>query len=129
MASVMIVDDDGDTREALTEILQETGVRVRCTPSGPEAIFELAREKPSLLLIDTWMPHRGGDEVLEWLEQRHEFDRLPVIAMTGDSHRLTHPRAVTVLRKPCDVDELLRLVRQFCSPQTPPTDRRLPKAG
>ena len=120
MSCILVIDDDGDTREALSELLNAWGVRVRAAANGIEGIAQLSYETPALILLDTWMPAMGGDQFLDWLDNRSEYDTVPAVVMTADSGAVSHPRALAVLQKPYDLDQLLRYVRQFCPPPSPP---------
>jgi len=116
VACILVVDDDGDTRESLSELLSEWGVRVRSAANGFEAIAALSYETPALILIDTWMPSMDGAHFLDWLEQRHDLDEVPVVITSGDDSPGAHRRSCAVLQKPYDLDRLLQLVGRYCKP-------------
>ena len=126
MSCILVIDDDGDTREALSELLNAWGVRVRSAANGVEGIAQMAYETPALILLDTWMPTMGGDEFLDWLEQRGDLDGVPVVVLTADAWCASHRRAMAVLQKPYDLDELLRFVGQFFASPPPAPE---PMAG
>ena len=117
MACVLIIDEDGDTREALTELLIAWGIRVRDAACGSEAILHLMQETPALIVLDTWMPSTEANQFLDWLQANGELDDVPVVVTTADSGPAMHPRALAVLPKPYHLDRLLRLVREFSHPR------------
>ena len=115
MPCILIVDDDEDTREALRAILRDEGFDARVAKDGEEAIVQITtQDAPSLVLLDTRLPKADGLQVLDAVEKRHELDSIPVVLVTGDSKPIGHRRAVAVLRKPYDLDDILRLARKFC---------------
>jgi CheY-like chemotaxis protein len=70
MASIVLADDDEDLRAIYAPFLRSSGHTVREASGGFEAL-ELVREhRPTLLILDVWMPECNGFEVLESL--RHD---------------------------------------------------------
>jgi signal transduction histidine kinase/CheY-like chemotaxis protein len=58
--SVLLVDDEPDARELLTEVLEHYGARVTTTASADEALPLLERERPNVLLSDIGLPGQDG---------------------------------------------------------------------
>lgn len=114
MACVLVVDNDGATREPLAEILGDDGYVVHLVASGEDAVAHLGEETPAVILLDTWMSRMSERDFLDWLAQEHRFDGVPVILATSDSYRLDHRRVSLVLEKPYDVEWLLAVVRKYC---------------
>jgi two-component system C4-dicarboxylate transport response regulator DctD len=116
MGCVLIIEDDADSREAVTEALADAGFETRVAPDGLAAIGELQNnDPPALVLLDTRMPRMGGREFLDWLQAHPEHANIPVIITSADVHADGHPRALAMLRKPYDLDALLAIVRRFCT--------------
>jgi CheY-like chemotaxis protein len=71
------------------------GHRIYCVPGGLEAIAYLNSDPPyqdrnrypmpSLLLVDVKMPRMDGFELLRWIRERPEFEKLPVVMLTGSN--------------------------------------------
>lgn len=110
---VLIVEDDEDIRQLLTEILQLYGmeaIAVGC----PELVLDLARhEAPNLFVIDVMLPRTSGIELADVLRQSG-FERTPMIAISASTimrELAEHTGTFDgVLGKPFDIDELLRCV-------------------
>jgi CheY-like chemotaxis protein len=120
MACVLVIEDDEDSREAITEALEDAGYESRVASDGQAAIEQLeVEDPPALVLVDAWMPRLSGAGFLDWLQAHPEHARIPVIITSGDFEPVRHPRAVAVLRKPYDLDALLAIVRRFCGPPAP----------
>ncbi len=69
--------------DTLAEILDWQGYRVSVAANGALALEAIARERPSLLLLDYMMPVMDGLELLEVLRSQPEYEKLPVILMTA----------------------------------------------
>jgi len=118
---VLIVDDDKDARELLSEILALDGISCITAASGKAALNILVAEaeikKPSigLLITDLRMGHVDG---LELIRQVRESVRaaLPVIIVSGDADvkdaiAAMHLSVVDFLLKPIDAKHFLALVK------------------
>lgn len=79
---IMVVDDEPDIRQLVSEILEDEGYRV-VTAENAERAQELQRNrKPDLILLDIWMPGQDGISLLKsWRE--NDALRCPVIMMSG----------------------------------------------
>jgi len=116
MPCILIVDDDEDTREALRVFLQDEGFTARAAADGEEAIRQIASEDPpSLVFLDARMPRLDGQQVLDSLASRPALDGVPVVLVSADAASLAHRRAVAVLPKPYNLEDLMALVRRYCS--------------
>jgi CheY-like chemotaxis protein len=111
------VDDDPGIRESVTEVLSSEGYRVLEAPDGAEALVQLdGLEERCVVLLDLAMPRMNGLELLNELSRRGRSDRFPVVVMSANAHprELEFPQVVALLRKPFELDELLRWV-EVCS--------------
>jgi CheY-like chemotaxis protein len=80
--SILITDDDSNSRDALREIIQPEGFQTLLAASGEEAI-DIVREAPvHLVLLDMHMPTLTGLETLQLVRQINA--QLPAILVTGD---------------------------------------------
>jgi PAS domain S-box-containing protein len=82
-AHVLVVDDDPAARKWMTDVLAAEGLDVRATGSGPEALAELQRQMPDLLMLDLLMPGMDGFGVLDEVRRRPEWRQLPVWVVTA----------------------------------------------
>jgi CheY-like chemotaxis protein len=126
---VLIVEDDPDTREMLTTLLNSEGFHAVAAEDGLEALHLLrtvrhhAPETPCLVLLDLRMPRLGGHEFRR--AQLHDpiVASVPVAIMSGAvdaAERAEALGAVATLTKPIDFDALLALVRRHCTVQVQP---------
>src|SRR2546422_6217568 len=80
--SILVVDDDKNTREYLATFLAARGHTVECFGSGDETIERLASGfSPSLILLDIMLPGKDGLEVLSSVKSI--YPALPIIILSG----------------------------------------------
>jgi CheY-like chemotaxis protein len=116
---VMVVDDDQDIREGLTDALTFEGYEVYCASNGEEALDKLSHlddeELPGCILLDLNMPRMDGKEFLAEVEHLSKLSEIPICIASASLHldELKHLSAA-VLRKPIDLDQLYGMVHKFC---------------
>ena len=113
--TVLVVEDDPGTRAVLVSVLESAGYRVLQAGDGEEALRQARQHFPDRIVLDLVLPGRSGFEVLRELQTTAEIRRMRVVIVSGSprsrqEHRIG--RAVPVLSKPFDVEELLRAVGQ-----------------
>jgi DNA-binding response OmpR family regulator len=79
--SVLVIDDDPDMRQVLSDFLRRSGYRVVEAANGREGIFAAESERIDLVILDKEMPGMNGLDVLSFF--RHRCPRLPVIFITA----------------------------------------------
>ena len=114
-ASMLVVDDDPDIRQALAELLAESGRRVATAKDGYDALEKLdSLDRPCVILLDLMMPRMSGLELLDHLSQQPSLEDVQVIVMSANDglRRQAERHAIVraALRKPFDFDGLLCLV-------------------
>ena len=82
-AEVLVVDDDPATREMLRRTLAKGGWTVVEAADGREALTQLERAAPAVLLLDLMMPGMDGFEVLEAMRREEAWRDIPVIVITA----------------------------------------------
>ena len=103
-AQVLVVDDDPKSRDVLRRTLTKEGWTVAEATNGGEALDQLERSQPALVLLDLMMPEMDGFEVLERMRRDEAWREVPVIVVTAkdltreDVDRL-NGRVVKVLQK------------------------------
>lgn len=117
MPFILLIEDDRDIREALSELLALEGHQIKTASNGKEA-FELLEsgQVPSLILCDVTMPVMGGLEFRRRQLQNPEWAKVPTIFLTAayEAKKLTaHAQVDAVLHKPIQVSELLDLISRI----------------
>lgn len=77
---ILLVDDDADTRQLITVILERAGYTVQSTGHGQSAILLLGHEKIDLVLLDIMIPDVDGLSVLEAIRK---VSKAPVLMITA----------------------------------------------
>jgi two-component system, cell cycle response regulator DivK len=116
-ARVLIVDDAEDNREMYATYLEHAGFRVAEAATALQALDQIEREPPDLMVIDIALPGIDGVELCQRLKrQRYELTR--VITLTGLSlaeseiARALDAGSDAVLFKPCLPDRLLLEIKR-----------------
>lgn len=105
---ILLVDDDDGSRDALATILQDEGYRVTAAATAHEAWRLLeAGLAPRVIILDLFLPMMDGWDFRTRQKKHPQFASIPVIAVSGAGKLVDAPFS---LRKPLDVNELLRIL-------------------
>lgn len=123
--AVLVVDDDAAIRRSLERGLRLSGFRVRTAGSGSEALAEIRRTPPDVLVLDVSMPGMSGIEVCTRL--RDDGQDLPVLMLsaldeTADRIAGLQAGGDDYLVKPFALPELVLRLRALLR-RRPPVDR------
>ncbi len=89
--TILIVEDDSDTRTVVRTILNAEGYKVAEAANGEQALeYFKSNESPTLVVLDIMMPGMSGLEVAMRMKQHPETQGIPIIILTakGDSQDL-----------------------------------------
>jgi len=114
--SVLVVEDDRDTRELTEEVFRAQGFEVLLADSVSSATRILESFKPAMVLLDIAMPGGDGMGLLRHIKGNASLASIPVVLVTGvprDALPDDASLALSVMRKPFDVPKLAQLVRGF----------------
>ena len=115
-AHVLVVDDEGDIRGLIREILTDESYEVTVAANAAEARVARDEGNPDLVLLDIWMPDTDGISLLrEWSEQGDL--KCPVVVMSGHGTvdtavEATRLGAFDFVEKPLSIAKLLRTVER-----------------
>jgi len=87
--SVLLVEDDADSRDLLRTMLTREGWDVTSAGDGVEALAQMERHTPKVILLDLMMPNMDGFEFTAHLSKREEWRKIPVLVVTAKN--LTEP--------------------------------------
>ncbi len=112
MAPILVVDDETDIREAVTEILTDEGFVVVGAGNGAEALVKARAIHPAVVLLDLMMPGMNGWEFCAARRGDPELALIPVIVVSalGPVPGLD---AAGFIQKPFALDELVTAVRRY----------------
>jgi CheY-like chemotaxis protein len=80
---VVVVDDDQDTCKAMERLLTNRGLPTKCITSPIQALRELKRVKPAVVLLDVMMPEMNGVELLRQIRTDPSTADIPVVMITA----------------------------------------------
>src|SRR5262245_32874553 len=80
--SVLVVDDNRDSADIVAMLLETMGFQCRTAYSGKQALVEVGRERPDVVLLDIGLPDLDGHAVAREITQRIE-NPPPLVAVTG----------------------------------------------
>jgi CheY-like chemotaxis protein len=116
---ILIVDDDPDIRETLSELLEGEGYRCAGAANGQEALLYLREApSPSLILLDLMMPVMDGFDFRDAQLETERWREIPIIVISASGRSKQAARdmaAADYLEKPIDVALLLQKVRSLCA--------------
>lgn len=118
--NILLVEDNVEIKEALTEVFEEEGFAVVHAANGQEALEQISRIGEmaiSLIVLDLMLPVMTGRELLEILKAdlSHPRAQIPIV-LTSAAGSLVDQTASWVsgyVKKPIDLNKLLALVDQF----------------
>ena len=124
MKSVVVIDDDIDVRDVIVFALQSDGFEVHSYSNGKlglEALLKTSPEKlPGLVIVDYLMPEMDGLTFINEICTKYEglLGKIPLAlssAMGTVTPQVDCSNELIHLHKPMDLDDLLRIVRKYCS--------------
>ena len=83
VCSVLVVEDDADSRESLTRFLGQAGCLVRGTATVGEALLLIEEWEPTHILLDLMLPDAGGNVILRSIRRRNLPVRIALITAAG----------------------------------------------
>ncbi|HEY2930287.1 MAG TPA: PAS domain S-box protein [Acidobacteriota bacterium] len=114
---VLVVDDEADAREVITTVLEQQGAKTQSVGSVAEAMVEMQRFKPDVLISDIGMPGEDGYVLIRKVRalQSDQGGRIPAAALTAyarveDRTQVLEAGFQTHVTKPVEPDELVAVV-------------------
>jgi CheY-like chemotaxis protein len=114
---VLVVEDDNETRDLLTTLMNLAGAQALTAVSVVEALAILAQNRPDIVICDIGLPGEDGFSLIRKIRSRSasEGGRIPAVALTAFARAEDRMRALragfqTHLAKPVEPTELLAVV-------------------
>lgn len=123
---ILIVDDEPDIRNLISDILADEGYSVAVAANGEEANQQLNIKQPNLILLDIWMPDIDGISLMkEWNEKN--LVSAPIVMMSGHGTVETAVEATKIgakdfIEKPLSLAKLLQTVSETLAQSTQNND-------
>jgi len=122
MPKVLVVDDSLSVRKVVQRALESKRIEVLSAASGSEAIEQISREAPDLIVCDVIMPDMDGYQICDFVKKHPTLGRTPVLLISGIVNstvleRAAKVRSDDVMRKPFAADELLHRIADKSGPR------------
>ena len=119
-SSILIVDDDPDVVEILSESLKARGYRTEGAYDGNDALEKYDEFKPDLVILDALLPGRDGFAVCDEIRLRDLYNDVPVIMISSDSvpesiMKGLKAGAQDYIKKPFSLKEILAKIESSLS--------------
>lgn len=116
MATIYIVEDDTNIREIERYALKNSGYEVEEFECGAELFARLAKQMPSLILLDVMLPNEDGLDILARLREDKTTARIPIIMVTAKTSELDKVKGLDLgaddyVTKPFGIMELISRVK------------------
>ncbi len=114
-SKILLIEDNTEMRENISEILELAGYQVQTAANGKEGVALAQQYKPDVIICDIMMPVLDGYGVLHMLSRQEETAAIPFIFLTakaerGDFRKGMEMGADDYLTKPFDDIELLNAI-------------------
>lgn len=115
MSDILIVDDEQDIRELISDILRDEGYETRMTGTSDGAMSEIRANPPSLLILDIWLKDSDMDGIDILKQVKIQYPQVPVVIISGHGNieiavAAIKQGAYDFIEKPFNIDQLLVVI-------------------
>jgi len=117
MSDILIVDDERDIRELISDILEDEGYSTRVAANSEECMAAIGQEPPGLLILDIWLKDSNMDGIDILKTVKRDFPDVPVVIISGHGNieiavAAIKQGAYDFVEKPFNIDQLLVVIRR-----------------
>ncbi len=117
MSDILIVDDERDIRELVSDILEDEGYTTRTAANSDDCLKELDRERPGLVILDIWLKDSGMDGIDILKHIKKSMAEVPVVIISGHGNieiavAAIKQGAYDFIEKPFNIDQLSVVIRR-----------------
>jgi len=117
MSDILIVDDERDIRELISDILEDEGFTTSLAGSSDECIAELDAGLPKLIILDIWLKDSKLDGIDILKKVKRETPEIPVVIISGHGNieiavAAIKQGAYDFIEKPFNIEQLLVVIRR-----------------
>jgi CheY-like chemotaxis protein len=116
---VLVVDDDPAIRGLVADALRSEGFSVDLAAHGREALEAMRARRPATVVLDLMMPVMDGFTFIEACQKERLCSDVPIVVISAVQDALRRMGEVPVhacIAKPFDLDDLVRTVGRYASP-------------
>ncbi|AAV95356.1 sigma-54 dependent transcriptional regulator [Ruegeria pomeroyi] len=117
MSDILIVDDERDIRELVSDILEDEGYTTRLAGTSDECMAEINAEPPGLLILDIWLKDSRMDGIDILKAVKRDNPDVPVVIISGHGNieiavAAIKQGAYDFIEKPFNIDQLMVVIRR-----------------
>ena len=117
MNDILIVDDEKDIRELISEILIDEGFYTRLASNSADCLKQVSSDPPSLLILDIWLKDSNMDGIDILKKVKIDYPQVPVVIISGHGNieiavSAIKQGAYDFIEKPFNIEQLLVVVRR-----------------
>ncbi|MCA8878445.1 MAG: sigma-54-dependent Fis family transcriptional regulator [Rhodobacteraceae bacterium] len=117
MSDILIVDDERDIRELISDILEDEGFTTRKAGTSEECVAALEEALPNLVILDIWLKDSKLDGIDILKKVKREHPEVPVVIISGHGNieiavAAIKQGAYDFIEKPFNIDQLLVVIRR-----------------
>jgi two-component system, cell cycle response regulator DivK len=117
---ILVVEDQEDNRQIIRDMLAQTDYEISEAENGEQALAEIAKQRPDLILMDIQLPIMDGYTATRRIKADPALRSIPIIAVTsyalsGEDKKAREAGCNDYIPKPYSPRELLAKVRQYLS--------------
>ena len=117
MSDILIVDDERDIRELISDILEDEGFATRLAGNSDEAVAAINAEPPALMILDIWLKDSQMDGIDILKAVKRDNPDVPVVIISGHGNieiavAAIKQGAYDFIEKPFNIDQLLVVIRR-----------------
>ncbi|PKQ11901.1 MAG: sigma-54-dependent Fis family transcriptional regulator [Alphaproteobacteria bacterium HGW-Alphaproteobacteria-1] len=117
MSDILIVDDERDIRELISDILEDEGYTTRRAGNSDEAMAAIRAEQPGLLILDIWLKDSQMDGIDILKAVKRDYPDVPVVIISGHGNveiavAAIKQGAYDFIEKPFNIDQLMVVIRR-----------------
>jgi DNA-binding response OmpR family regulator len=121
MRSVLIVDDEPNIVLSLQFLMKKAGFDVRTARDGEEALAEIARAAPDLVLLDVMMPKRDGFDVCQTVRANPAWQGIRIVLLTAKGRDVEREKGLALgaddyVTKPFSTRDVLARIEKLVPP-------------
>ncbi|MBM3151019.1 MAG: response regulator [Chloroflexi bacterium] len=116
--AVLYIEDNFDNRVLIRRVLESEGYKVFEVEDPTNAVEEVVKIKPDLILMDINMPEIDGYTLTTRIKSQPGFSSIPIVALTanvmrGDREKSLEAGCDGYIQKPVDIDTLCQQVDRY----------------
>jgi two-component system cell cycle response regulator DivK len=115
---ILVVEDQEDNRQILRDLLASAGYEMSEAENGEDALTEVAKQRPDLILMDIQLPIMDGYEATRRIKSDPKTCAIPIIvvtsyALSGDETKAREAGCDAYVTKPYSPRALLAKIKEF----------------